>query len=818
MMKSVIALLFSATTLTGYAQTVQPAKTDSVKTPAQAFPVSYDKVFSKPSLSRSGLFTVRQLDNKWYFEIPDSLMNRYILVVTRYKSVPAGFGSFGGEEANRQTIYFEKNSDTRIFLRALVNVQEGKDSTQALYKAVQTSSVNPITAVLDIKSINPTTKNYVVDVTDLFKKDNPLLGISTQQKGDKKLGGLAEDRTYITDIRTYPINVEITSVRTYNSVNPALSAAASTGVVTLETNTSMVVLPKVPMQRRLFDERVGYFANRFLVFDEDKQVAEKKSYIQRFRLEPKPEDLEKYKRGELVEPANPIVFYIDPATPKKWRPYLIAGVNDWQKAFEKAGFKNAIIGKEWPEQDSTMSLEDARFSVIRYYASETPNAYGPRIWDPRSGEIIESHVGWFHNVMKLVHHWYMVQAGALDPRARKMQFDDELMGDLIRFVSSHEVGHTIGLRHNMGASSATPVEKLRDKKWVEANGHTASIMDYARFNYVAQPEDNIGKDGIYPRIGDYDKWAIMWGYKQFYKGDENEESLFLNKLIVDSLAANPRLWFGGEGSDEDPRSQKEDLGDDVMKANEYGIKNLQRVVAALPAWTKTEGDLYSNLKEMHTAVVRQYSLYMRHVAKYVNARNITFKSVEEKGGVYQFIPREKMKSSMQFIAKHVYNPPLWLYPAYTKELLGIKPASEMMEQQNYYMQMYLNIGILANMQQNSLDDPKAYKVPEYLEDLKAEIWNEMPSDEKAAYFKRSIQRNYLERLGQIVYNKDVAEGAKGMNDQQKTDARIYALAHLKKLRDTVSLRLQQPMSALNRMHFTDMKNEMDKLIRKSSNQ
>jgi ribosomal protein S18 acetylase RimI-like enzyme len=394
----------------------------------------------------------------------------------------------------------------------------------------------------------------------------------------------------------------------------SLPAASVAGAVTLGLNTSILLLPKTPMKRRFFDKRVGFFADNYTVFSDSQQKVEDQTFAVRYRLEPKQEDLEKYKRGELVEPQKQIVYYIDPATPKQWRKYLIDGVNDWQKAFEQAGFKNAIVGKEWPENDSAMSLEDARYSVIRYFASDIENAYGPNVHDPRSGEILESHVGWYHNVMKLVHDWYMVQAAAVDPKARKMKFDDELMGQLIRFVSSHEIGHTLGLRHNMGSSSKTPVEKLRDKVWVEAHGHTASIMDYARFNYVAQPEDNISEAGLFPRIGDYDKWAIQWGYA-YSDANEEADKKASNKLIIDSLAKNPRLWFGGEGGNSDPRAQTEDLSDNAVKASEYGIKNLKHILAKLPEWTKEEGDKYDNLSQMYSQITGQFSRYMVHVLR-----------------------------------------------------------------------------------------------------------------------------------------------------------------------------------------------------------
>ena len=424
----------------------------------------------------AGLFGVAQHEKDWYFDIPDSLLGRRILAVTRFVKHTPGASEYGGEMVSDRMIYWEKAPNGNLLLRIDPNVihsEEGED----IDLAVKASSENPIVASLKPeKTASPGCTR--VKVTSLFEGDNQPFSLSPASKRSYNLGGLKGDASFIQSIRTYPINTEVTTTKTftYNAPTPTaagpaargtmLPAGSQAGVVTLVLNTSMILLPEKPMQPRWFDARVGY-------------------------LEARPEDVEKQKRGELVEPIKPIIYYIDPATPKQWRPYLIAGVNDWQKAFEQAGWKNAIRAEEWPEDNPDMSMEDARFSVIRYLASSTANAYGPNVHDPRSGEILESHIGWYHNVMTLVHDWYQVQVGAVDPRARKMKYDDELMGDLIRFVSSHEVGHTLGLRHNMGSSSQTPVEKLRDKEWVEKHGHTVSIMDYARFNYVAQPEDGI---------------------------------------------------------------------------------------------------------------------------------------------------------------------------------------------------------------------------------------------------------------------------------------------------------------------------------------
>lgn len=795
-----------------YAQTpvASPAKTDSVKKVVQIQP--YEKVIPATAKKQFGVFTVVNTDNKWFFEIPDSLFNRYFLAVTRYVGTPFGDAN-GGEKANEQTIYFEKGPNNKVFMRAVVYRNESADSNQAIYRAVQSSNINPIAAAFDVKAINQVDKRTVIEVTDLFKKDNPVFSIEASEKSIAKVGSLADDRTFINKIASYPINIEVNTTKTYNSSSVSSYAAKASGVLTYVINVSMVLLPAKPMKKRLFDDRVGFFANRYTLFDENNQRAQTQDYIQRFRLEPKDKDIAKYNSGILVEPKKPIVFYIDPATPKKWRPYLIAGVNDWAQAFESAGFKNAIMAKEWPENDTTMSLEDARFSVIRYMASETPNAYGPRITDPRSGEIIESHVVWFHNVMKLLHNWYMIQAGAIDPRARKMEFDDELMGELIRFVSSHEIGHTIGLRHNMGASSQTPVEKLRDKKWVEANGHTVSIMDYARFNYVAQPEDNIGKAGIYPRIGAYDEWAIKWGYSVLPGNkDTNKEQAILNEWIVANLTKNPRLWFGGEGKNEDPRSQAEDLSDNQVKANEYGIKNLKRVVANLPKWTAQNGDLYANLDEMHKAAVAQFKRYLGHVMKNIAGRYITEKSYEQAGAVYTEISTERKKETLKYIGDQIFEAPLWLYPKEITAKTGVKYLDELLEQQNGIMNILINPTLLFNLNNQALQADQPYWPAEYLNDVKQQVWKPFGTNEAANSLRRSLQRSYIEKLQFVVNPKQVKEGWI-KSSAQRDDTRLVVIDHAKKLLTEIQVVGQSDPK--NAAHYNDLIHDIKKMLKEA---
>lgn len=599
---------------------------------------------------QKGLFDVVYTGNEWFFYVPDSLLSREFLVTVRYASTPANTNQYGGELVNEQTVYFQKAPGNKLLLRSRLLVNTA-DSVDAINKAIVISNTDPIIGSFKIESVER--NRYKIKVGSFFLEDNPAIGVTQQVKRSMGLQVLLGASSFIESIKSFPMNTEIRMVKTWMSSQSNNYAAASTGKVTLGLNVSFVLLPKVPMQRRLFDPRVGYFADSFTYFSDNQQRVEPKRFITRWRLEPKDSaDMEKMKRNELVEPKKPIVFYIDPATPKQWVPYLIQGVNDWQVAFEKAGFKNAIYAKEWPENDSTMSMEDARYSCIRYLASSMENAYGPHVHDPRSGEILESHICWYHNVMALVHDWYMVQAGTLDEAAQKMKFDTELMGQLIRFVSSHEVGHTLGLRHNFGSSSTVPVDSLRSKSFLEKYGHTPSIMDYARFNYVAQPEDSIPRSGIFPRINDYDNWAIEWGYKPMFNAyDDVSDHWELEKLTSERLANNPRLWFGdGETNrTNDARCQTEDLGDNAMQASEYGIKNLKRIVKVLPQWTYESNDINGkNLSSIYNQVNSQFMRYCYHVIANVGGVYYNYKTVDQPGDVYVDEPKAKQEEAVAF--------------------------------------------------------------------------------------------------------------------------------------------------------------------------
>ena len=754
---------------------------------------------------------VAQHENDWYFEVPDSLLGRRMLAVTRFVSNTVDAGNYGGEEVNEQMIYWEKASNGNLLLRTdVLSIQAAED--QEIFKAVKVSSENPIVASFkpEKKSSEGTTR---IKVNSLFEGDTQVFSLTPGDKRSFNLGGVKGDASFIGSIRTYPINTEVTVTKTFNYNAPQgggnnqqrttnLPAGRQAGTVTIVLNTSILLLPETPMQQRWFDPRVGYFAGGYSEFSDDQQGVKNIRYITRWRLEARPEDVEKQKRGELVEPVKPIVYYIDPATPKQWRKYLIAGVNDWQSAFEQAGWKNAIHAEEWPEnaEELGMSLEDARFSVIRYLASPIANAYGPNVHDPRSGEILESHIGWYHNVMTLVHDWYQVQAGAVDPRARKIKFDEELMGDLIRFVSSHEVGHTLGLRHNMGSSSQTPVEKLRDKAWVEEHGHTVSIMDYARFNYVAQPQDNIGKAGLYPRINDYDKWAIEFGYKPTYFQTPKEDQLYWNKVIIERLAENPRLWFGGEGRDDDPRALTEDLGDNAMVASTYGIANLKRVLQQIPEWNKEEADMYANVSRMYDAVVSQFGRYLGHVSANIGGRFITNHSIEQPDVVkYAPVPKERQKEALKWLDENLFHEPAWLVKVpYIWELTD-RPDTYVSRLVNSVISSssLLSVSKIARLGQFAQYDASNYKPEEYLSDLEGMVFAELFKVGKVDGYRRFLQRRY------VTVALEVAATAPARN----TDVRALLVAQLDDIRQR-ALRAKSS-DALTRAHWQTLAREIE---------
>lgn len=772
----------------------------------------YGEVITKEAKTNTGFFKVHKVKDKFYFELPDSIMERDILVVNRISKAPVNryksMVGYPGDQIGENVIRFEKGPNNKVFIRSISYLEQAND-TLGMYQSVKNSNIQPIMGTFAIQALNKDSVNKtsaaVIDITDFLNGDNNVFFFDTNMKKYRGIGNHFADRSYIDTIKAYPINVEIKTVKTYAQVPPQgyppqAAQYFPSDPMTYELNSSLVLLPKEPMKPRLFDPRVAYFAVRYTDFDSNSQGIDYKSKITRWRLEPKEGELQKYVNGELVEPKKPIIFYIDPATPKKWVPYLIQGVNDWQKAFEKAGFKNAIIGLEAPK-DSTWSLEDARHSAIVYKPSDIPNASGPHVHDPRSGEIIETHINWYHNVMLLLRNWYMIQAGNVDKRAQKLKFEDELMGELIRFVSSHEVGHTLGLRHNFGSSATVPVENLRNKEWVEANGHTPSIMDYARFNYVAQPEDNISEKGLFPRIGIYDDWSIEWGYRYLPEYATAEDEIpFSNKTIMEKLQSDKRFTFGTETDPDDPRNQNEDLGDNAMLASGYGIKNLQRIVPQILDWTKEPNKDYAMATSIYGEVITQYGRYMGHVAKNIAGIYRTPVVVEQSGNSEEFVPASIQKEAMQFLDRQLFTTPEWLIDKTLITKASVDPVNSIGSVQKRTLDRLISKYTIDKMlRDEAYNGSSAYTAINMFNDLKKSVWSELTNGKAIDIYRRNLQKNYVNALISIVDPKNTTPQAQ----TRASDATGIARTQLIDLRQSIR-NAAASSSGIKRSHLQDL--------------
>jgi len=709
----------------------------------------YDKVITKKAKTDEGLFKVHSLDDKYYYEIPDSLLEREMLMVTRISKTATGIG-FGGGKQNTQVLRWQKNGK-KILLRVVSHQIVAADSLP-VHEAVVNSNFEPVLYSFPIKAFSKDSTATVIDASELFTKDVKALGFPDRRRKQYKISRLDDSKSYIEKIKSYPLNIEARHVKTYNAGAPPSNT--STGTISIELSNSMILLPKEPMKRRMFDERVGWFARGQVDYGLDAQKSKTVTFLDRWRLEVKDEDIEKFKRGELVEPKKQIVYYVDRATPAQWRPYIKQGIEDWQIAFEAAGFKNAIIAKNPPtkEEDPDWSPEDVRYSVVRYLASPIPNANGPHVSDPRSGEILESDINWYHNVMSLLRNWFFIQTAAINPDAQTTEFKDEVMGRLIRFVSAHEVGHTIGLPHNMGSSVAYPVDSLRSATFTQKYGTAPSIMDYARFNYVAQP----GDDGValMPNIGVYDKHAIRWGYRPILDGKTpKDEKKTLDKWILDH-ADDPMYRFGHQQviSVVDPSSQTEDLGDDAIKASTYGIANLKRIVPNLEKWTTKDGETYADLKTMHGQVLGQFNRYMGHVSNNIGGVYEYYKTADQDGAVYTHVAKDKQRKAMQFINSELFKTPTWMLD---KNIIGKTEYTGTIDRirglQVRTLNNILNFGRMARIIENeTLNGRDAYSLISMMSDLRRGVWSELRTGRRIDTYRRNLQRAHIDRLNYLM--------------------------------------------------------------------
>lgn len=763
----------------------------------------YNELLSEEALTDEGLFKVHKIDDKYYYEIPFDLLGKEMLLVSRISKIAAGLGGGyinAGSKTNEQLIRWERRDDN-IHLKSISYSSVANDSLP-INISVRDNNYEPIIAVFKIESFSIDSTSAVIEVNNLFLSDvRAISGMSVRMRKDYKVKSLDTKRSFISRMASYPENVEVRHDMTYAATEPPSNSRTAT--ISMQMSQSMYLLPAQSMQPRLYDKRVGWFTLSQIDYGSEALKADKKTYIRRWKLEPK--DLEAYKRGELVEPIKPIIYYLDPATPEKWRPYFRKGIEDWQVAFEAAGFKNAIIAKDAPtkEEDPDWSAEDARYSTVRYVATTTRNAMGPSVSDPRSGEIIESDIVWYHNHLRSYRNRYLLETGAANPKARTLNTPDADIGEMMRMVISHEIGHALGLPHNMKASYAYPTDSLRSASFTQKWGLASTLMDYTRYNYVAQP----GDEGVrwVRMLGPYDSYAINWGYR--YIPDVNTpkaEKPMLNAWINEK-AGDPVYLFGGRNSF-DPSSQTECVGDDPIKASTYGLANLKIVAPNLAKWTATSGEGYEDLSELYGELLGVWSRYGGHVITNIGGVYEYLKTTDQSGVTYEHTPRADQENAMKYLNDHVFTTPSWLLQ---KEIINnIDPSgvvSKIRDLQARQLNRLLNKDRLERIIDNeALNGSEVYTLTTMFSQLRAGLWSELSGIRNIDAFRRNLQRAHVKRLEELLKQ----------DTKKRSDISAASRAELKIIQSRARAAATRYRAGIIRYHLQDVDALVDEILKK----
>lgn len=715
---------------------------------------TYDKLI-KSATKQEGLFTIYKKDKDFFFEIPTQLLGRDLLVVNKLQRVPEELNEAGvnrGVNYENQMIRFEWTKGQKQLLIRQSRPLPLTPEKDAIKQSVADNFISPLIARFDIESFNNDSTSLIIKVNDIYDGtetsiNNVFTNINLGTSAIKNLSRIQEIKSFTNNVVAY------------SELTTKVTEGTSSVYITVEVSSTILLLPKEPMMGRLDNQRVGYFTTPFLSFSDNQQQVKKTEFITRWRMEPKEEDIQKYLDGELVEPKKPILFYIDESTPYQWREYIKQGVEDWQIAFEKAGFKNAIIAKDITDSIS-LDMDDINYSVITYAASEKANAMGPSILDPRSGEILEADIMWWHNVISMLNEWITVQTGAVRKEARSNNIPEDIMGDAIRFVACHEVGHSLGLRHNMMGSWAIPTDSLRSKEYMnKMKSPSSSIMDYARYNYVAQPEDGVTE--FAPHIGPYDIFAIEYGYRWYPVESPKEEKDYLYDFLKQHTG---RLYKYSEAQSPrdavDPRAQNEDLGDDGIKSSKLGIANLKRIVPQIINWTTTgeKGQTYEEASRLYFAVINQWNYFLYHVMANVGGIYIENTTVGDGVKTYTFVEKERQKEAVQFLLDEVLCYPEWLFNTelsnYTFLLRNTPigqvenaPTKILKNAQAYiFWDLLSNNRLMRMLENESINKKKAFTAVDLMDMLHKGIFKTTEQGQLPDVMTRNLQKGFVDAL------------------------------------------------------------------------